>query len=323
MIERKFIQQNLRKMELEEYLGKKLDRAGFTHADIVKTPMVTRIILHVSKPGLAIGKGGQTIKQLTEVIGRDYKIDNPQIEIQEVKNANLNAKILVEKMAAMIEREFSWRSVVFKAVSEIVNSGAQGVELVVKGKLSGKGGRKRKMRIAFGYMKKIGEQSRLVDFAKAPAYPKAGAIGLRLRIIHPGVVFPDKIDVTKVIQDKRQLVEDAKEVLEKKEDKVKKIVIEEEIEEEVDGEVIKEYKKVEAYVHKKEAQDEKETKTEKKKVKEEKKEVKVKEAISEKKEETKETEKKEEKKEVLDEKKETKEEKVSEKKEESQEEKKE
>ena len=46
-------------------------------------------------------------------------------------------------------------------------------------------------------MKKLGYQARMVDFAKVAAYPKAGAIGIRLRIIHPDVVFPDKIDAEK------------------------------------------------------------------------------------------------------------------------------
>lgn len=200
MIERVFIQQNMRKMELEEYVGKKLDRAGFTHLDIVKTPLVTRIVLHVAKPGLAIGKGGQTIKQLTQIIGEKYNIDNPQIEIQEIKDPNFNAKAIADRMASLIQKGFSWRSVAFRSVRDIMTAGAQGVELQIKGKLSGKGGRKRKQRIAFGYMKKVGDQTKLVDYAKTAAYPKAGAIGIKLRIIHPDAVFPDKIDVKKVVE---------------------------------------------------------------------------------------------------------------------------
>ncbi|MCX6800935.1 MAG: 30S ribosomal protein S3 [Candidatus Diapherotrites archaeon] len=200
MIERFFIQQNIKKMELEEYIGKKLDRAGFTHIDIVKTPLITRIVLHVAKPGLAIGKGGQTIKQLTTLIAEKYGIDNPQIEIQEIKNPNMNAKVIADRMASLIQKGFSWRSVVFRSVRDIMTAGAQGVELQVKGKLSGKGGRKRKQRIAFGYMKKVGDQTKYVDYAKTAAYPKAGAIGIKLRIIHPEAVFPDKVDVLKVVE---------------------------------------------------------------------------------------------------------------------------
>ncbi|MFA5126204.1 MAG: 30S ribosomal protein S3 [archaeon] len=249
MIERKFIQKSFNKLELEDYLTKKLDRAGFSHLEIIKTPLVTRIVLHVAKPGFAIGKGGSTIKQLTEVIATKYKIDNPQIEIQEIKHAGLNAKIQAEKMAGMVQREFAWRSVAYKLVKDVIDSGAQGVELVVKGKLSGKGGRKRKVRIAYGYMKKIGNQTKMVDFAKAAAYPKAGAIGIRLRIIHPDVIFPDKVDIKKVVQGIKIIETEAKEQAEKKEIKVeeKAPVIEEkkEIVQEAKAQVPIEKEKVE------------------------------------------------------------------------------
>lgn len=211
MIEKTFIQKNFNKMELEDYLTKKLDRAGFSHLEIIKTPLVTRIVLNVAKPGFAIGKGGSTIKTLTEVIAKKYHIDNPQIEIQEIKNANLNAKIQAERMAGMIQRDFSWRSIAYKLVKDVIDSGAQGVELIVKGKLSGKGGRKKKVRIAYGYMKKIGNQTKWVDYAKAAAYPKSGAIGIKLRIIHPEIIFPDKVDIKKVVAALKTVETEAKE----------------------------------------------------------------------------------------------------------------
>lgn len=200
MIERVFIKQGIRKIELENYLKKELDRAGFTGLDIVKTPLVTRIVLNVARPGLAIGKEGQNIKQLTEEIGKKFGIENPQLEIQETPHAELNATAIVNKMTSLLERGFSWRSVAFRSMRDIMSAGAQGAELVFSGKLAGKGGRKRKQRIAEGYMKKVGNQTKLVDYAKASAYPKAGAIGIKLRIIRPGVVFPDKINVKEIIQ---------------------------------------------------------------------------------------------------------------------------
>ena len=218
MIERTFIKKNMNKIELEDYLDKKLERAGFCGIDIIKTPLVTRIVLHVAKPGLAIGKSGATIKELTEKIASDYNIDNPQIEIQEIKNANLNARILAKKMASMIERGYSWRSVSYRMIKDIMDSGAQGVELVVKGKLSGKGGRKRKQRVAIGYLKKRGHQSKYVDKFKAAAYPKAGAIGITLAIIHPDVIFPDKIDVNEVVTGVKNVALEAKEQEEKKDE---------------------------------------------------------------------------------------------------------
>ena len=273
MIERTFIQKNYNKMELENYLSKTIDRAGFSSMELIKTPLVTRIVLHVAKPGLAIGKSGSTIKQLTEVIARDFKIENPQIEIQEVKEPNLDAKILVEKMKSMINRGFSWRSVSFRTVKDIMGAGAQGVELVFKGALGGKGARKRKQRIAIGYMKKIGDQAKLVDSTKASANPKIGAIGIKLSIIHPDVVFPDKIDVKKVVAAIKATETEAKE---QEEAKVKADAKTETVE-------AKEVTEEKAAVIKEAVKKEQATKEKKEAVKEEKKET-VKKAKTEEKE---------------------------------------
>lgn len=195
MIERLFVEQGIRNAELDKYLKSELERAGFTKSEIVKTPLVTRIVVNVTSPGLAIGKGGQTIRQLTEEIKNRFKIDNPQLEIREIPKPNLDAVVVADKMAGLISRGFSWRSVVYRSLRDIMSAGALGAEIIVKGVIGGKGQRKRKQRIAQGYMKKVGEQAKLVDFGKAAAVTKIGVIGLKVRIVRPEVKFLDKIDL--------------------------------------------------------------------------------------------------------------------------------
>lgn len=205
MIEKVFVKQGLKKVQLHQYLKKELGRAGFTGFDMVKTPLVTRIIVNVSRPGLAIGKGGQNIRTLTETISKVYGVDNPQLEIKEITTPDLDAKSVCDKMKNMIERGFAWRSVAFRTVQDIERAGAQGMEVILSGKLAGKGGRKKQVRFIKGYMKKVGDQTRLVDEAKVTTYPKVGAIGVTVRIIRPGVFFPDKVDVKQVFKDRKAL----------------------------------------------------------------------------------------------------------------------
>ncbi len=195
MIERTFVEQGIKMVELEDMLRTELNRAGFTKAEIVKTPLVTRIIVNVIKPGLAIGKSGATIRLLTETIGKRFGINNPQLEIKEIERPDLDAMAVLNKMRSLIERGYSWRSVAYRTVQDIQNAGAQGVELLISGKLTGKGDRKRKQRISAGYMKKVGFQTELVDFAKGAAYTKLGAIGLKVKIVRPETVFPDKFNL--------------------------------------------------------------------------------------------------------------------------------
>ncbi len=220
MIERTFIQQNIKKINIENYLKKHLEKAGFTGLKMSKTPLVTRIVLNVTRPGLAIGKKGKNIRILTKELEEKFGIENPQIEIQEISKPELNAKATVDKITSLLERGYSWRSVAYRTIEDIMNAGAQGVELVLKGKLAGKGGRKRKERIAVGYMKKAGAQSELVEFAKGDAYPKAGAIGVKLRIIKPNIVFPDKVDIKKLLEEEKEIKTETKEKSEDSKEKM-------------------------------------------------------------------------------------------------------
>lgn len=206
MIEKHFVKQSIKKVQLHQYLKGELGRAGFTGFEMVKTPMVTRIVVNVSRPGLAIGKGGQNIRTLTETIAKVYGVDNPQIEIKEITQPDLDSKSVADKMKNMIERGFAWRSVAFRTLQDIERAGAVGMELILTGKLAGKGGRKKQVRFIKGYMKKVGDQVKLVDEAKVTTYPKVGAIGLTVRIIRPGTFFPDKIDVKQTLEERKNPV---------------------------------------------------------------------------------------------------------------------
>ncbi len=78
------------------------------------------------------------------------------------------------------------------ALREIMSAGAIGAEIRVAGKIVGKGGKAKALTVRAGYLKKSGDLMKLVNEAKATAYPKAGAIGVTVRILPPGTELPDK-----------------------------------------------------------------------------------------------------------------------------------
>lgn len=200
MIERVFVEQGWKRIEMDAFLRGELEKAGFTKAEVIKTPLVTRIIVHVTRPGMAIGKSGQNIKMLTETIGKRFGIENPQLEIKEIERPNLDATAVAERLKSQIERGMPWRSVLYRTISDIMNAGAQGVEIKIGGKLTGKGGRKRRVRVAQGYLKKVGEQASYVDYAKATASTKPGTIGIKVKLVKPETLFPDKIKVREFLE---------------------------------------------------------------------------------------------------------------------------
>src|SRR5512136_2834408 len=102
--ERKFVTENIRRVLLKEYMMARVGRAGFGGLDVQRTPMGTRVTLITERPGLVIGRRGEAIKSLTKAIEEDFKFNNPQIEVQEVENPNLNAQIMAEKLANALEK---------------------------------------------------------------------------------------------------------------------------------------------------------------------------------------------------------------------------
>ncbi|MEM4137643.1 MAG: 30S ribosomal protein S3 [Candidatus Anstonellaceae archaeon] len=192
VVEKQFIKDALIKYLVARFLEEELDKAGFVDVDIQRTPMLTRVNLIVANPGRVIGRKGKTIKDLTEELTKRFNIENPQISVTEAKNPALEPRLIAKKIAKFIESGKKPRVVLHAALRDIMNAGALGGEIVIAGKLTAKGGRAKALRVSAGYIPKAGEPTRLVKTAHVTAYPKPGAIGVRVSIVPPGTVFPDK-----------------------------------------------------------------------------------------------------------------------------------
>lgn len=192
--ERKFVAENIRRVLLKEYLMKEVSRAGFGGLDVQRTPMGTRIILTTERPGLVIGRRGQTIKNLTAVIEDRFGFENPQIEVQEVENASLNAQIMAEKLAFSLERGWHFRRAGHSTVRRIMDAGARGCHIIVAGKLTGQ--RHRTEKFKEGYIKFCGEpKANFVDHGYAVAKLKMGVIGVTVEIMAKDAKLPADITV--------------------------------------------------------------------------------------------------------------------------------
>jgi small subunit ribosomal protein S3 len=191
--EKKFINDAIIKMNISRYLSKELSRAGFSRVEIQKTPMLTRITVFVLNPGRVIGRAGKTIDTVTDTIRKRFNIDNPQINVMEVQNRMLEPLLVAKGITERLERGINARKVIQSTLREIIQNGALGAEIVASGKLAAKGARAKSIRKSIGYIPKAGDISRLVREATAVAYPKYGAIGVKVRLVPPGTVFQDRI----------------------------------------------------------------------------------------------------------------------------------
>ncbi len=187
---KKFIDDLVVKSNISKYMEKKLQKAGFSRVDIQKTPVITRITAYVTNPGKAIGRGGETIDSLTDNMKKKFGIENPQISVVEVKNELLEPRLVARRIARSLERGNNARRLLHMTIKDIISNGAMGAEIIAKGKLAAKGARAKTIKVRQGYLPKSGDVVKLVDEAKVASYPKYGAIGIQVRIVQAGTVFP-------------------------------------------------------------------------------------------------------------------------------------
>ena len=131
------IKDNYNMMLLNDFLREKIKDAGFSRVEISKTPTGTKIVLHVTKPGIVIGRKGAGIKLLTEKIQTDFGYKNPQISVEEITKPELSPSVMCNRMAAHIERGTAFRRATMWTMNQIMEAGAMGVQITISGKLRG------------------------------------------------------------------------------------------------------------------------------------------------------------------------------------------
>jgi small subunit ribosomal protein S3 len=192
--EHQFIENGMRRTQIDEFFADELARAGYGGMELAQTPMGTQIVLKAEKPGMVIGKGGKNIRKLTTQIEKQFDLDDPQIDVQEVDEPDLNAQIVADRLANALERGWYFRRAGHTTIDRIMDAGALGAEIVLSGKVTG--ARSRVEKFNRGYVKHNGEPAEeIVDHGVATAVMKLGTIGVQVKIIPPNAQLPDDFRV--------------------------------------------------------------------------------------------------------------------------------
>ncbi len=196
MIEREFIKQKTKEYYIKNYIKSRLSKAGLSEIKLKKIPLGEKIIIRTSKPSLIVGSKGSNIRDLTKELKREFHLENPQIEINEVKNLFLDATAVAEHITNSLERFGSarFKGVGHKVMENVINSGARGVEIIISGKIPS--ARAKSWRFYQGYLKKCGDLAlNGVQKAQAVALLKTGIVGIKVSIMPPDLILPDSIEV--------------------------------------------------------------------------------------------------------------------------------
>ena len=123
-------------LKIRKFLEKKLKDAGISTIEIERNNKRCEVIIHTSRPGIIIGKGGEEIENLKKEI---FKLVNEEIQISivDIKKPDLDAKIVADSIAQQIENRASFRMAQKKAIRNVMKAGAKGVKTLVSGRLNG------------------------------------------------------------------------------------------------------------------------------------------------------------------------------------------
>ena len=188
-----FVEDSIKKAGVDEFLWKQFERAGYGGVDITRTPLGTNIVIYAMRPGIIIGRGGTTIKNLARILEEKFDLPNPQISVAEIEVPELNARVMASRIASALRRDVHFRRAGFWALSRIMEAGAMGAEIIISGKLRTERARSEKFRD--GYLPKSGDPAiKYVRTAVTHVQLKPGIFGVKVSIMPPNVKLPDQIE---------------------------------------------------------------------------------------------------------------------------------
>lgn len=174
---------------LRRELSVKLKSAGLAQVEIERSINKVKVTVHVSRPGVVIGRGGQGLELLKKFIEvflvRQLKMDETSqmkvdIAVEPVKEPNLNAYLVATTIADQLVRRMPHKRVCNQAVERMISAGAKGARIMLSGRINGAEiARREKFGIGTIPLSTIRED---IDFAAVPALTKSGYIGVKVWI---------------------------------------------------------------------------------------------------------------------------------------------
>lgn len=175
--------------KIREFVKKDLYAAGISKIDIERSAKRVKLNIHTAKPGVIIGRGGSGIEALKNKLKNVVESKNLLINIVEVKNAEVDAQLMAENIAAQLEKRISFRRAMKQTIQRAMKSGAKGVKTACAGRLGGA----EMARDEFYHEGTIPLQTLRadIDYGFAEANTTYGKIGVKVWV-YRGEVLPTK-----------------------------------------------------------------------------------------------------------------------------------
>ncbi len=169
---------------LRQFLRKRLKLAGLVRIEIERLIHQMKIALYVTRPGVVIGRGGTGLEELKKALIPLVSIPEPEknleIEVAEVKEPDLSAQLVANRVTNEIERRLPHRRVVKRAISRVMGAGAEGVKIVLSGRIAG-AEIARTEKYSQGKIP-LSTIRADIDYAEVPAMTRSGYVGVKVWI---------------------------------------------------------------------------------------------------------------------------------------------
>jgi small subunit ribosomal protein S3 len=167
-------------LAVRRLISKKLgSRAAINRVEIARTPNLVTITISTAKAGVVIGRGGAGATELKEQIESIYKTPT-RVNIEEIKKADMYAKLVAENIAHQLERRMSFRRAIKSASAATMRAGARGIRIEVAGRLNGAEMSRREKEVAGSVPLHTIRAD--IDYAQVTAQTVAGIIGVKVWI---------------------------------------------------------------------------------------------------------------------------------------------
>lgn len=123
-------------IKVRKFLQKRLANASVARIEIERKANQLRITVHTARPGMVIGRGGQEVDVLRQDLEKQTG-KQVAINIAEIKQPEMNAQLVGENIAFQLQRRVSFRRAMKQAITRTMRLGAQGVKVIVSGRLMG------------------------------------------------------------------------------------------------------------------------------------------------------------------------------------------
>lgn len=123
---------------IRKYLTTNLGaKAGISKVEIERNANMVNVIIFTSRPGVIIGRGGTGVTELKANLSKKITSKIKDINIEEIRNAELNAKIMADSITQQLEKRIAYKRAAVQALEKIMTAGAKGAKIMIGGRLNG------------------------------------------------------------------------------------------------------------------------------------------------------------------------------------------